>query len=173
MAKLFPRKVLYGPELYQGLDRKHPFFLQETSHIMTHVQEAVCQSQTGQMIQMTAEAFRIEIGVQFSLKKTVYDDQRYAFYTPQCWYKTLWKFVSSDEFKIEIEVDYQELKKLRKYDVFIMKQFVEKGYVGKDLTSLRKFLKAITLADIATKNGVYIYPVMLSRQGQVIDYVKA
>jgi hypothetical protein len=82
MAKLFPRKVLYGPELYQGMDMKHPFFLQEISHIMTHVQEAVCQSQIGQMIQMTAEAFRIDIGVPFLLNKTVYDDQRYAFYTP-------------------------------------------------------------------------------------------
>jgi hypothetical protein len=40
-----------------------------------------------------------------------------------------------------------------------MEKFVENGYVGKDLTSLnyvRKFLKAITLADIATTNGVYI-----------------
>jgi hypothetical protein len=136
MTKSFPRKVLYGPELYQGMDMKHPFFLQEISHIMTHVQEAVCQSQTGQMIQMTAEAFRIDIGVPFLLNKTVYDDQRYAFYTPQCWYKTLWKFVSSDEFKIEIEEDYQELKKLRKYDVFLMEKFVENGYVGKDLKSL-------------------------------------
>jgi hypothetical protein len=83
MAESFPRKVLYGPELYQGIDMKHPFFLQEISHIITHVQEAVCQSQTGQMIQMTAEAFQREIGVPFLLNKTVYDDQRYAFYTPR------------------------------------------------------------------------------------------
>jgi hypothetical protein len=43
--------------------------------------------------------------------------------------------------------------------MFIMEQFVEKRYVGKDLTSLnymRKYLKAITLADIATTKGVYI-----------------
>jgi hypothetical protein len=93
------------------------------------------------MIQMTAEAFRMEIGV------------------PQCWYKTLWKFDSSDEFEIEIEEDYQDLKKLQKHDVFIMEQLVERGYTGKDLTSLnyvKKFLKAITLADIATTNSVYI-----------------
>jgi hypothetical protein len=40
-----------------------------------------------------------------------------------------------------------------------MEKFVENGYVGKDLTSLnyvRKFLKAITLADIATTSGVYV-----------------
>jgi hypothetical protein len=159
MAKSFPRKVLYGLELYQGMDMKHPFFLQEISHIMTHVQEAVCQSQIGQMIQMTAEAFQIEIRVPFLLNKTVYDDQRYAFYTPQCWYITLWKFVSSDKYKIEIEEDYKDLKKQRKHDIFIMEQFVEKGYVGKDLTSLnymRKFLEAITLADIAMTNCAYI-----------------
>jgi hypothetical protein len=37
-----------------------------------------------------------------------------------------------------------------------MQQLVENGSVGKDLTSLnyvRKYLKAITLADIATSNG--------------------
>jgi hypothetical protein len=39
-------------------------------------------------------------------------------------------------FKIEIEEDYQELKKLQKYDVFLMEKFVENGYVGKDLKSL-------------------------------------
>jgi hypothetical protein len=75
---------------------------------------------------------------------------------PQCWYKTLWKFVSSDEFQTEIEKNYQDLKTLRKKDVYIMQQFVGNGFVGKDLTSLnyvRKYLKAITLADIATSNG--------------------
>jgi hypothetical protein len=35
--------------------------------------------------------------------------------------------IPSDEFKIEIEEDYQELKELGKYDVFIMEQIVEKG----------------------------------------------
>jgi hypothetical protein len=57
------------------MDMKHPFFLQEISPIMKHVQEAVCQSQTGQMLQMNAEAFHMEIGVPFSLNKTEYNDQ--------------------------------------------------------------------------------------------------
>ena len=159
MAKTFPHKVLYGPELYQGMDMKHPFLLQEISHVMTHVQEAVCQSQTGHMIQMNAEAFRIEIGIPFSLNNTEYDDQRYAFYTPQCWYKSLWKFVSDDQFGIEITEDYQEIKKLREYDTYIMEQFVKRGFTGKDLTSLnyvRKYLKVVTLADIATTDGTFI-----------------
>ena len=35
MAKTFPHKVLYGPDLYQALATYHPYFLQEIIHIMT------------------------------------------------------------------------------------------------------------------------------------------
>jgi len=39
MAKTFPHKVLYGPDLYQDLAIQHQYFLQEIMHIMTHIQE--------------------------------------------------------------------------------------------------------------------------------------
>ena len=39
MAKSFPQKVLYGPGLYQGLAIHHPYFLQQISKIMAHIQE--------------------------------------------------------------------------------------------------------------------------------------
>ena len=156
LVKNFPHKVLYGPELYQGMDLKHPFFLQEIAHIMTHVQEAVCQSQTGQMLQMCAEAFRVEIGIPFSLNDTPYDAQRYGFYTPDCWYKSLWKFVSNSEFNIEICEDYPNIKILRKNNKYLMEEFVRNGFTGRNLTNLnyvRKFLQAFTLADITTADG--------------------
>ena len=37
MANTFPHKVIYGPDLYQGLAIQHPYFLQEIMHIMTHL----------------------------------------------------------------------------------------------------------------------------------------
>jgi hypothetical protein len=51
------------------------------------------------------------------------------------------------------------LSSFTNYRNIFIKTTTGHGYVGKDLTSLnyaRKFLKATTLADIATTNGVYI-----------------
>ena len=60
-------------------------------------------------------------------------------------YKTLWKFVLSDGFKIEIDEDYQGIKK-----------HWGKKCIGKDLTSLnyvQKYLKAVTLVDIISMSN--------------------
>ena len=57
MVITFSLKVLYGPDLYQGLDVKNPYFLQEIIHIMTYVQELVGGSQTGRLFRSCAKAF--------------------------------------------------------------------------------------------------------------------
>ena len=45
----------------------HPCFNQENFQIMTHLQESVVFSQTGQLLRGTAEAFWLEIGVPFTM----------------------------------------------------------------------------------------------------------
>ena len=81
--------VVYGPAKYQGLGVLNPFFLQQIIHITTLITEAVCNSSTGILFRYSAETFRIEIGIPFSLTFTTYDEKTFASYCPPCWYKSL------------------------------------------------------------------------------------
>ena len=152
MAKTFPRKVLYGPDLYQGLEIRHPYFLQQISKIMAHIQELASHTQTGDLLELVAEAFRVELGVPFTLGSV--PSYRYGKYIPNCWYKSLWEFAQSQP--IEIIEDFPTIPTLRKKDQFLMECFMTSGYSGADLKKLnyvRKYLKAVTLSDISTCDG--------------------
>ena len=118
--------------------------------------EAVCNSSTGKLLRYSAENFRVEIGIPFSLTSTPYDGKTFATYLPPCRYKSLWRFMSKPIYRFDICEDYPDLQPLRVNDVFLMESFVDSGFRGADLKSLnftRKFLEAITLADIAAVDG--------------------
>ena len=77
----------------------------------------------------------------------------FASCIPSGWYKFLWRFVLNPLYKLEITKDYEDLPVLRKKDVYFMQAFVNNGFRNADLKSLnfvRKFIQAVTLADIAT-----------------------
>ena len=145
----------FGPEKFQGLNVYHPYFLQEIIHIQTLFQESLRNSQTGRLLRANAEAFRIDIGVPFSLLDTPYDKETFAYYTTDRWYKSMWKFASSNKFDIRIKEDFIDLPLLRHNDVPLMTVF-SRTYKYLDLKTLnyvRKFLKAYSLADITTIDG--------------------
>ena len=67
--------------------------------------------------------------------------------------------MSTPIFDLKITEDYQDLPILREKDVYLMKAFVDGGFRNADLKSLnfvRKYLKPVTLADIATADGRHI-----------------
>ena len=84
VVRNFAHAVLYGPEVYQGLAVKNPYFLQEIIHITGLMTEAVCNSSTGKLLRYSSEAFRVEIGIPFSLTSTPYDERTFAYYCPLC-----------------------------------------------------------------------------------------
>ena len=156
LEKSFPHAVLYGPLIYQDIGVKNPFFLQSIIHIITFLNEAACNLSTGVILRSNTEYFEVEIGIPFSLTKTVYNKKTYASYMPSGWYKKLWKFISTPLYKLNITEDYNDLPLLQKKDEYLMMTFVKGGFRNADLKALnyiRKFLKAITLADIATADG--------------------
>ena len=158
MVKNMPHAIFYGPEKYQGLNVHNPYFLQGIIHVMVLIQESVLQSQTGTLLKACAEAFRVKIGIPFSLTNTKYDRRTFAYYVPNCWYKTLWKFTSLPEFDscLEIVEDFEDPPLLRQRDVYLMSVFETNGYKREELKALNfvwKYLHAFTLADIATIDG--------------------
>ena len=109
MSHFFPCSVFYDPDLYQGFQVMHPYFNQEICHIMTHLQESVIFSQTGQLFRGTAEAFRLALGVPFTLGTVNFKIG--SEYTIDCWYKHLWEFVDANP--IEIIKDFPDVPLLR------------------------------------------------------------
>ena len=79
--------------------------------------------------------------------------------TSPCWYKSLRRFMSKAIYKLDLCEDYLDLQTLRVNDMFLTQSFVDSGFRGADLKSLnftRKFLEAISLADVATVDGCRI-----------------
>ena len=78
-------------------------------------------------------------------------------YAPSCWYSDFWKFTL--KFHLKIVEDYPIIPLLQENDVYLMKEFVCAGFQKKDLSRLNhvcKYLKVVSLADIATIDGTAI-----------------
>ena len=50
MKKNFPHAILYDPLEYQGIGVKNSYLLQEIIHIITFLNEAACNSSTGELL---------------------------------------------------------------------------------------------------------------------------
>ena len=146
----FPRGLLFGPAHFQGYQLQHPYFTQEISHITPLLQKSVQNSQTGQLLRLTAGWFRLELGFPFELGTTLY--KHFDSYVSDCWYKSLWKFCSRHP--ITICEDFPNATLLRKHDQLLMQAFVSAGFCGQELSWLNTIpmaIKAISsLADIVT-----------------------
>ena len=80
----------------------------------------------------------------------------FASYMPNGWCKSLWRFLSNPLYKLDIIEDYEDIQLLWEKYVYIMQSFVNNGLKNADLKALnfmRKFIKAVILADIATADG--------------------
>ena len=57
---------------------------------MAHIQESASSTYTGDILELVAEAFRIELGIPFTLSAV--PSYRHGKYIADCWYKSLWEF---------------------------------------------------------------------------------
>ena len=73
MATNFPREVLYGPDLYEGMDIQHPYYQQGIQKIITSIQESAIGSRTRELIKFSAEEFMLESGIPLSLGTVNWD----------------------------------------------------------------------------------------------------
>jgi hypothetical protein len=62
-AATFPRDVFFGRVKYQGFGCHHPFYHQESLHIMTFVNEIYNKTQTGQLLLVALEELIRELGI--------------------------------------------------------------------------------------------------------------
>ena len=84
MTNKFSIGVLYGLELFEGLNIKHPYYNQGITKVIACVQECVISSQTGSFIQTLAEDLMLELGYPMTLSTLNYKVTMDNL-TP-CWY---------------------------------------------------------------------------------------
>jgi hypothetical protein len=87
-AATFPRDVFFGPVKYQGFGCRHPFYHQESLHIMTFVNKIYNKTQTGQLLLVSLEELIRELGIADPLHRVPYGT--YEPCTTNSWVRTLW-----------------------------------------------------------------------------------
>jgi len=76
------------------------------------------------------EAFRLELGLPFSLGTVKLKYDIVAPYLSNCWYKHLCNFFSKQP--LEIIEDYPEMPTLRVNDSYLMQAFLDAGFRKND-----------------------------------------
>ena len=121
MARKFPRGVLYGPDLCERLNIKHPYYNQGIIKLMACVQECAIAPQTGSLIQTLAEDLMVKLGYSMTLGSL---NWKVAIQYPTlCWYGNLAKFVSSQV--LDIKGNFSQFKLLQQSHIFIMFSFIK------------------------------------------------
>jgi len=119
---------------------------------MTHLQESVIFSQAGQLLRGKVEAFRLEIGIPFTMDTTNF--KTCSAYTTEYWYRHLWKFVANNT--IEIIEDFPDVPLLCGGGSYLMMAFIAAGYRGiqlKRLNNMRMAMEVVTVVDFVTLDG--------------------
>ena len=151
----FPRAVLFGPTILQGMGVMHPWHHQEITHLVTCLQQTVIGGITGSLISASLEQLRLEVGLPGFL--TDHNFEAYEGLITLSWVARVWKF--AHQYRIGIRDSEAKLHGRRSDDQFLMVSFVRAGFHGNDLTRhniCRMLLHAITLADICTIDGTSI-----------------
>ena len=147
-----PCTPFFAPRLFQALGWQHPYYTQGLCHIQTFLQTSFSQSQTGDLICHTLEAFRMKLRVSSSLGTTSY--WRYSSYIPLSWYKSTWEFTEAHA--IWVFEDFPDPPLLCAGNTYLMDALLNAGFTGPNLQVLNQIhlcLHAITVADLACPNG--------------------
>ncbi len=153
------RKVLFGPISVGGLGLKNPYLTQIINHAIDIVDHSWKKTITGQLIMMSLEHLRLEIGSNCNIlecKASTYKD----ILLTKSWIRHTWE--GFEKYGITIQIDVEKVKLRRINDKCIMDEIIlndaltrtEKNKVNK----CRIFLKVFTLADIVSGDGKRISP---------------
>ena len=156
--RYFPRKVLFGPRLYQGMGLIHPYHFQEMEHLEVILNHCTEDTFLGQQLQLSWEALVLELGLPGSL--TSWDYKTWEKCTTDCWLKTVWHYCQAED--LHINDPFAKLDLARENDEFLMLAFKDNPKVkDKDLPLLnqcRTYLQVVTLADITSADGRRLIP---------------
>ncbi len=157
VCRNFPRAAVYGSPRYLGLGIPHPFAMQVTTHLETLLRHGTNQTPTGVLLSSALESHQLELGLPWGLFQVDYDQAH--FLTSDTWLKELWK----EMWALDVHLSYRgsDVQLRATDDDFLMNLFMDEGYGHEDLLWLnrcREYLRATSVADIVTADGLRITP---------------
>jgi hypothetical protein len=121
-------------------------------HVQEMMPEAPQDSPTGQLIRISIEQAKLELGLESRLFD--HNFKMVGHLLTECWIKKVWKETS--EYGIGIVERTTSLQTECKGDRMLMEAFMQNGYRGNELCELikcRLYLRCTTPADIAIGKG--------------------
>lgn len=152
IERTFNRAILYGPKDHMGLNLPDLHTTSIMSHIDIIIRHGGQASATGQLLQGTLEALKLEIGWECSLWNI--PPKILNTLGTQSWIKHVVLEAHQNALRWTDPTDNLQLT--RTHDIFLIPAFVRAGYQGQQLVRLNRcriYLKCTTLADITTGNG--------------------
>jgi hypothetical protein len=121
---LSSRHILWSRQISKIRGCKHPYYHQETLHVVTLVNEILNTTQTGQLLIVSLEELVRDLGVAEPLHRVPY--RTYVPCTKNSWITTLWRFVNYHSISIDGLIEFPPL--LRNNDTYLVSRFVQCGY---------------------------------------------
>ena len=150
------RALVHGPKLYKGLDLHNLYTTQGLVQIQAILNHCWQGTDTGVLLKTSMEYIKLEIGMPSSLFQLDY--QLYGHLAEDSLVKHVWEFMSQKGIEVQDEVGGFEM--LREKDVPISVYFSNAFKHGiitaqewKRANLCRKYLRVLTVADIATGDG--------------------
>ena len=153
------KEILYGPLELGGASFRHLYVQQGVGQITTFLKHWRTKSTAGKLLQIAVAWFQQQAGVSFSILQDVTTDLPHL---ESKWIASLRKFLA--DIGMKFHLDETAIPKLqRQYDVHIMDVILQsKLYKPAEIRRLnycRLYLKAVTLSDIASVDGLTMDPV--------------
>ena len=151
----FPRALAYAPKKYQGLGITNLYVKQASKHIQKILKFGKSSTLTGQLIRCTVEQLKLETGLPGPALGQNF--RTAGLLATNSWIKETWKYLASHGMEIRDTTDDPALR--CKNDKPIIPMLIAGGYKGTELRILnlcRLYLKAYSIADLVTADGLHI-----------------
>ena len=147
----FPRKVVYGPQLYGGMEWetcRSLQILEKIKFFITHVRR---QDRLGKMLQILVESLQLQSGLIEPILETKIEWKKWVDTT---WIHNLREGL--DQINGSLVTSFHKIPTPRQYDRSIMEIFATRNLSAKVMNSLnrcRVYLQVIFVSDIANFEG--------------------
>ena len=127
VCRNIPRALLFGSKEYQGIGLHKLYTTMGINHIQALLDQTWSNSITGQLMQVSLENMKLELGLQGSVLNHAYST--YNHLVTKCWMEHLWEFTSKHDIEIDDEVG--EIELLRERDSTLTQHFAQAEKDGK------------------------------------------
>ena len=153
IVRTFPKSYRDLPSTFQGLGLPNLYLEQEVGKLMQFITFAYTDSVVWKQMELGLEILQVRIGTQTIIFD--YDYDQFAALCPDCWIKSLWKFLS--KMKLKLRGWKNERPKMKRQgDQYIMEEIVKCEPEETDLNIInecRIYLQIETLSDMVNGAG--------------------